>query len=284
MAKELKTVSINRTTTNKYGTKVKLSDTYYVNEIPEYNFEKQRCENSIKLFNEKYIDEDTLAFAMEDLYNFRYTDGGSIEQPSFWTIANSLLWGYGGYKIKDGCFTDGTGYVSSYSTTISVNGMDKDVILIKKWGESLSDVYIYMEDLEQLVELLEKPTAKVERLRGDYSAIIKHIIRTELNYKESNLAKYMEGRYYPMSDKETKAFKFYKKCVNQVKTYDNSIKKYVLSKFEQHALEDIDDYTNYKEVFINPEGEGREAHFKAQIKETTLRLEKIRKYLSEIEK
>lgn len=290
-----KTVSIDAYHANlKTGEAIKATDTYYIDKVPEVKYEKQLCEMNVKLFNKRYMDSFTLGFAYSDMGAFKYPlpnnkkyENSYKEQPSFWDIAKALLWGYGDYSIKQGCFTDGTGYVSSFTTTIDENGCDKDVVLIKKWSMKLEEVYIYIEDIEQLCEKTESKSIKYERESTLYCQMIKAIVRTRLHYTSKDalkrLSDFMENdqTWRLKTETEKKDFILYKKCLEQSKSFDTKMRLEMLSKFKSHTEESISDYINYKTVYRNTEG--REKHFADLLEKERTRLSIIESFIAEIE-
>ena len=139
--------------------------------------ESELVRENVMIVNKKYFGTDTIPF----LSWFK-----DIEQPDSYTISRALLWGINEYSIKVASYG---GYESSLCTTICVNDRDKDVPLIKKWGNKLEDVLITYDEITWLYEQLETNNQKRERIKLESVSAVKLYVRTALLNKTKDLPK-----------------------------------------------------------------------------------------------
>lgn len=145
---------------------------------PTENREWEFAKRKVKIVNSKYFTEDTDVAAESRSW---FDDK---KQPTENQVKNAMIWSYdhyGDYKIKAGGGSRSDNiFVSSFSTTIAdpKTGLDKDVVIIKKYGQSIEDVLITIDEIQELQDKTESKSVKNyrknERLGGILSLLIRH--------------------------------------------------------------------------------------------------------------
>lgn len=221
---------------------------YFVDEFPQGKTEYQFAVEEVKLFNFKYCDEDTLAFCSW----FR-----NFKQPDRTTVKRAMIWKYEDYGIKSGggSLSDNV-WSATLSTTIDNNGIDRDVVLIKKWSTKFENVLITFEELESLYLSCEKPSIKKRREEQDACCLVKHYLRNCLfnNSEESE------------------------KSRRVLLKYNNLLA--ILPKFIDKCIKDRDDIINRKSVFLSLNSEQQ---WKENLNNIQKRLNLLRKIKQDYE-
>lgn len=184
---------------------------------------------------------NTNYFTSETLAEFKWLE--KISQPDNFTIAHQLLWGLDEYVIK---LDSRGGYISTLITTICENNIDRDVILLKKWGETLDDVYISYDEVKELYLKHETKAQKKERIEYESIHLIKKYIR----------------EYFLGNDTEVH--------------YDNILKaenKDIIRKYIDKIIivnnADIRNYEKHKDIYITTKNNNKKGYYENSIVELT---------------
>jgi hypothetical protein len=152
---------------------------YFVNGVPAGLQNKPEwflCQNKVNVFFARHLDEFTYP-AAEMRSWFPKT------QPTETQVSRALLWASDqfhdyGIKAGGGAIADKQ-YSSHLKITIadSNTGLDRDVVLLKKYSQVFSEVLISIDEVQLLEDLLEPPARRAANRKSLLLSLLREIIR-----------------------------------------------------------------------------------------------------------